>query len=279
MIAERSPDPSSRCLSRDRGTARSSSSSRDGTVHRLRPRPRALRARLDVHDPALWRALLRGSLGLGRRLRRRRVGRRDDLVALDPDRGAQRQPVRRAAPALPPAAHAVQRARAAGRAQHAAVAAAATSPPTTTWATTSSRLFLDETHDLLLARSSSARTTTLHEAQLAKLDRICREAPAAPGRPPARDRHGLGRRSPYTPRATTAAASPPRRSRAEQHAVAASAFATPGSRTASGAARGLPRPHRHLRQARLDRDDRGRRLAATSAPSSRPARSCSSPTG
>ena len=46
-----------------------------------------------------------------------------------------------------------------------------------------------------------------------------------------------------------------------------------------GAARGLPRPARPLRQARLDRDDRGGRLAVLRRASSAAARSCSTPDG
>ena len=122
------------------------------------------------------------------------------------------------------------------------------------------RLFLDETMTYSCAYFESPEAT-LREAQEAKLDRVCRKLELGPD-----DHvveigtgwgsfalHAAGR---YGCRVTTTTIS------REQHAVARSGCASSGPRgPRDGAARGLPRPARALRQARVDRDDRGGRLA------------------
>ena len=106
-----------------------------------------------------------------------------------------------------------------------------------------------------------------------------RAARPRPRRPRARDRHRLGRlrgargRHARLPRHDhddlARAARLGRRERAPRRARA------PRHR----AARGLPRPHRHLRQARVARDDRGGRLAPLRHVLRAVLRTCSRPTG
>ena len=88
------------------------------------------------------------------------------------------------------------------------------------------------------------------------------QARAAAERPPARDRHRLGR--PGDPRRgdTTAAASRPRPSRASSTTMRASRSSAHGLGDRDhAAARGLPRPQGPIRQAGVGRDDRGGRRA------------------
>ena len=101
---------------------------------------------------------------------------------------------------------------------------------------------------------------TLEQASTAQARADLREARPAADRPPARDRHRLGlarrARRPHArlPRDHDDDLQGPVRDRRP-------ARARGGARgPRDGAARGLPRPHRPLRQARLGRDDRGRRL-------------------
>ena len=64
--------------------------------------------------------------------------------------------------------------------------------------------------DVFVARRSSTRHMSLHEAQLARLDLICRKLELKPTRPRARDRHRLGRlRAARRADATAAASRPP----------------------------------------------------------------------
>ena len=89
-----------------------------------------------------------------------------------------------------------------------------------------------------------------------------REARARPVRPRAGDRHGLGRVRGARRRARAAAASPRTRSRRAQHAYARERVRAAGLEDrVDGAARRTTATLRGtLRQARLDRDDRGGRL-------------------
>ena len=81
------------------------------------------------------------------------------------------------------------------------------------------------------------------------------------GGPRARDRHRLGRlRDPRRPQLRLPRDDDDDLARAARLRARARARSRPGG-PRHGAARGLPRPARQLRQARLDRDDRGRRLA------------------
>ncbi len=61
-------------------------------------------------------------------------------------------------------------------------------------------------HDVLRRRSSRTPRRTLEEASLRKLDRICRKLELQARRPPARDRHRLGRHGAARRARTTAAA-------------------------------------------------------------------------
>ena len=108
-----------------------------------------------------------------------------------------------------------------------------------------------------------------------------RQARPRPARPRARDRHRLGRLRACTPRATRGCRVTTTTISREQHDL---------RRRARRATAGLEdrvtvllEDYRDLRgtlrQARLDRDDRGRRLAATSARSSRAARELLAPDG
>ena len=99
----------------------------------------------------------------------------------------------------------------------------------------------------------------MEEASIAKNERICRQARAVGRRSRARDRQRLGRLR--DPRGAHA------RLQGHHHdalARAARGGARAGrgrgtARPGRGPARGLPRPARPLRQAGVDRDDRGRR--------------------
>ncbi len=176
---------------------------RDGRADRARAGRRAprrfgtpdsgtpLRAELEVHDPRAYAAMLRGSLGLALahqdgawsspRPRRARAPRR-----------AQRRPLRPLRRAAALAARAGPGGSRAWRAATPCAAAAGRSPRTTTSATTLFELFLDETM-MYSAAIFERPTATLHEAQVAKLDRICRKLRLQPDRPPPGDRHRLGR--------------------------------------------------------------------------------------
>ena len=113
---------------------------------------------------------------------------------------------------------------------------------------------------------SAAVFPTLGRAPRGRLQGEARP-PLPPARPAGRrtgrgDRHRVGwlRRARGPPsrraRVTTTTIS------AEQHAYAIERVAAAGlSDRITVLPRRLPRPHRHLRQARVDRDDRGRRLA------------------
>jgi hypothetical protein len=80
-----------------------------------------------------------------------------------------------------------------------------------------------------------------------------------------------GAASPCTPRSTTAAASPPPRSRGAARARARAHRRGRRGRRITLLLRGLPRPRGPLRQAGVDRDDRGHRRISTSTPTSRSA--------
>ena len=126
-------------------------------------------------------------------------------------------------------------------------------------------LMLDQTMSYSCAVFGT-RAATLEDAQLAKLELICDKLELRPERPPARDRHRLGR--PRDPRrATRGCRVTTTTISREQHDHASPRSGAPASSTSSPSARGLPRPAGPLRQARLDRDDRGRRLAPIGASS------------
>ena len=151
----------------------------------------------------------------------------------DPHRGAQRPPLRRAAP------------RASGRCsrpcQRGRRARCGATPSRAPRADRRAlrprqrplRAVPRRDDDVLGRASSTTPGTPLHEAQVAKLDRICRQARPAARRPPAGDRHRLGRarrprRRALRRRVTTTTIS------REQHALATAARPRrPGWRTAS----------------------------------------------
>ena len=106
------------------------------------------------------------------------------------------------------------------------------------------------------------RDSTLEEASLAKLELVCEQARPRPRRPRARDRHRLGRLRRPRRRARAAAASRRRRSPREQHEVAVARVREAGLEDRVTVLLDDYRDLRGtLRQARLDRDDRGGRLA------------------
>ena len=184
----------------------------------------------------------------------------DDLVALCRIACRSLPPLDRLR-ARGPAAAAARCSRAgAGPPQHPERAPAATSPPTTTsatrcskpsstrgWSTRApssrtsgrrSRRRSWRSSSASAPRSTSARTTT-----------CSRSAPAGAGSPI----HAAATRG---CRVTTTTIS------REQHAYATERVREAGlDDRVDGPARRLPRPHRHLRQAGLDRDDRGGRVA------------------
>ncbi len=98
-------------------------------------------------------------------------------------------------------------------------------------------------------------------------------------RPPAGDRHRLGRDGRVRRRALRLPRDHhddlARAARVRHRARRGRGPRGPGD----GAAAGLPRPGGHLREARVDRDDRGGGLAVLPETTSAAARSCSSPTG
>ena len=105
------------------------------------------------------------------------------------------------------------------------------------------------------------RDPTLEEAQVAKLERICDKLDLGAGRPRAGDRHRLGRLRGARRERRAAAASRRRRSPRAARARRRARRATPASRTASRCCSTTTATCAGtLRQARLDRDDRGGRL-------------------
>ena len=237
----------------------------------LRPPRRSSRARGDaswgraartrpsvVRSRRAWRALLRGSRGLAESYADGhwdspdltaviRVAARNAPVldALAPARVRRREPYQRARGAL------VRNTRSRSRARHRralrprqrAVRADARPDDAPT-----------------RARCSTGPDTSLEDASLAKLELVCEKLDARPVGPRAGDRHRLGR----------VRGARRRHARVPGHhahdlARAACLRARPRARRRAGgprrrAAAGLPRRARALRQARLDRDDRGGRL-------------------
>ena len=128
------------------------------------------------------------------------------------------------------------------------------------------RLFLDDTLMYSCGAVRARRRERSRRPRSRKLDRICEKLELAPGRPPARDRHRLGRlRDPRGAR-RTAAASRPRRSRASSTRWRRERVRAAGleDRVTRAASRTTATCDGQLRQAGLDRDDRGRRRTATS---------------
>ena len=201
-------------------------------------------------------ALPRGSLGAGRELRGRRLGLRRPGVARAHGRAracrAWTAGAARSSPLLD--LHDPR------PAQHARGALAATSPPTTTSATTCSGCSSTTTMTYSCALFESPEASAARGPGGEARPRLP-QARAGPGRSPAGDRHRLGlvraarRRALRLPR--------------HDHDDLARAARGGDRAGARGRARGqgegaperLPRPARALRQARVDRDDRGGRLA------------------
>ena len=133
--------------------------------------------------------------------------------------------------------------------------------------------------DVLVRRSSSGRDATLHEASAREARRA--SAASSTSRPattcwrsaPAGAASRCTRPARYGCRVTTTTIS------REQHDHARARVRAAGLEDrVTVLLRGLPRPARQLRQARLDRDDRGGRLGALRHLLRAPAASCSSPT-
>ncbi len=152
----------------------------DGTVHRVGTiDPRApLRARLDVHDDVLWPSLLRGSLGLGSSYGDGAWSSPDlvALIRLAARNATQFDALRRwLGPVARPAQNLASSVRRNTPGRSRRQIAAHYDLGNDLY-----RLFLDET----LMYSAAVFETpgaTLHEAQLAKLDRICRKLQLTPG--------------------------------------------------------------------------------------------------
>ena len=189
-----------------------------------RPGDARLRATVAVHNDRFFqRALLGGDMALGevldgRRLVVARPGRRG------PPGGAQPRPARRAATA------AESLSRLADTLRHRLRGNSVPGSRRNIGAhydlsNDFFRLFLDRSMMYSCACYRIGRTTRSRQAQFQKLDRICRKLRPGPGGPRARDRHRLGRVRRARGRATTAAASPPRRSAAQQHDYASERFA------------------------------------------------------
>jgi cyclopropane-fatty-acyl-phospholipid synthase len=115
--------------------------------------------------------------------------------------------------------------------------------------------------DDVLVRVFDSPAATLEEASLAKLELVCAKLDLAPEDHLLEIGTGWGGLAVYAAerygcRVTTTTIS------REQHDYASERVREAGlSGPGDGAARGLPRTERPLRQARVDRDDRGRRLA------------------
>ena len=212
-------------------------------------------ATIDIHSPRFWRALLRGSRGLAESYADGQWDSPDltALIRLAARNAAQLDAPRRR---LSPLREPYQRLR------------AVRNTPRRSRQDIAAHYDLgNELFELMLDPTmmySSARFTrphmTLEEASIAKLDLVCDKLDARARRPRARDRDRLGRlRDPRRRH--------PRLPRDHHHALAGTARARARAR-----ARGRPRGSRHrprprlprargpLRQARLDRDDRGGRL-------------------
>jgi len=151
----------------------------DGTVHRFGAvDPQSpLRARLDVHDAAIWRGLLRGSLGLGETYAAGAWSSPDlvSLIRLAARNATQFDTLRRRArPVLTPLRGLTSWARRNTPGRSRRQIAAHYDLGNDLY-----RLFLDETM-MYSAAVFERPETTLHEAQLAKLDRICRKLQLQP---------------------------------------------------------------------------------------------------
>ena len=182
-------------------------------------------------------------------------------------------------PAPPPVAAIASPARAARQllTRNTPSAPARTSPPTTTWATTSSSDARPD-DDRTPARSSSVASRRCRRRRTHKLDRICRKLDLGPGDHVLEIGTGWGGFAVHAARTrgcrvTTTTIS------AEQHALAVERVARRRPRRSRHrAARRLPRAAGDVRQARLDRDDRGGRLARLRHVLRRLRASCWSPT-
>ena len=151
------------------------------------------RRRCAVHSPRAWRALLRGSRGLGRVLPRRACGTRPDLTARDPRRRAQRRRrSTRCGAALAPVC---------GAAPARARGASARNTPARSRRDIAAHydlgndlfaLMLDPTMMYSCALFETPGMT-LEEAARRQARARLRQARPRPARPRARDRHGLGR--------------------------------------------------------------------------------------
>ena len=223
------------------------------------PADAELRTRIEIHDPRAYRWALRGSTGLGEgyveglwTMRRPRRAAPDRL----PQPAAARPPARRRFAA---AARPAQRLGRPGPAQHPGRRRAEHLRPLRPRQPLFGA-FLDPRLDVLVRASSTSPSEPRgRPAGEARAD-LHGAGPRA-RRPPARDRHRLGRardprrRDPRLPGDDDDDLA--RAARLRGRAGARRGARRPGR----GPAHRLPRPRGHLRQARLDRDDRGGRLA------------------
>ena len=226
-------------------------------------RGRPLSAVLHVRSPRFYRAAAARQRSASASPTSTALWDCDDLVALTRIARAQRRRARPAAPrALARARPAAARRRAGWRATRPARAreriAAHYDLGNELFA-----LFLDETMMYSCAVFESPERPRSNEASLAKLERVCRKLDLGPERPRARDRHRLGRLRDLRRRALRLPRDDDDDLRRAARLRDASASARPACRTASRCSRRTTATSRRagLRQARLDRDDRGRRLA------------------
>ena len=176
----------------------------DGERDRRSATPRAdLRASLEINDPRAWTGMLRGSTGFGEGYVEGYWD-SDDLVALVRI-AARNTPAmdalkRRFASALVPAQ------RLGGMVpRNTRLGARENISAHYDLGNDLFESFLDERMQYSSALLSPAPRRRLEEAQLAKLDRICDGLRLGPERPPARDRHRLGRPGDPRRRRSTAA--------------------------------------------------------------------------
>jgi cyclopropane-fatty-acyl-phospholipid synthase len=152
----------------------------DGSVHRFGVRdPGApLHARLDVHDAALWPGLLRGSLGLGEAYADGAWSSPDlvALIRLAARNATQFDALRRRARLVRTPAQALSSSLPRNTPERSRRQIAAHYD----LGNDLYRLFLDETL-MYSAAVFETPEATLHEAQLAKLERICRKLQLRPG--------------------------------------------------------------------------------------------------
>ena len=157
------------------------------------PADAELRARVEVRDPRAYALALRGSTGLGEGYVDG-LWTTDDLVAMVRIACRNLAPARSLAPArIHPLVGPLQRALDLRPAQHPRRRGRATSPPTTTSATRLFESFLDRAADLLVRATSPTPGLDPRAGAAGEARADLRAARARPRRPPARDRHRLGR--------------------------------------------------------------------------------------